>query len=87
MAVAEIDYQDLWQRAVVAAVTVSCDREHAEKVLQRVEDEAAALLGSALVERHRGVDRVVTGHGSRPVDWFLWMNGAYYGSPKRSRKN
>jgi uncharacterized protein YlxP (DUF503 family) len=48
VAVAEIDYQDLWQRAVVAAVTVSSDRGHAEKVLQSVEDEAAALLGSEL---------------------------------------
>ena len=48
VAVAEIDYQDLWQRAVVAAVTVSSDHGHAEKVLQSVEDEAAALLGSEL---------------------------------------
>jgi uncharacterized protein len=50
VAVAEIDYQDLWQRAAVAAVTVSSDRVHAEKVLQSVEDEAAALLGSELAE-------------------------------------
>lgn len=48
VAVAEIDYQDLWQRAAVAAVTVSGDRTHAEKVLQSVEDEAAALLGAEL---------------------------------------
>ncbi len=48
VAVAEIDCQDLWQRAVVAAVTVSSDHTHAEKVLQSVEDEAAALLGSEL---------------------------------------
>jgi uncharacterized protein YlxP (DUF503 family) len=48
VAVAEIDYQDLWQRSVVAAVTVSSDHSHAEKVLQSVEREAAALLGSEL---------------------------------------
>ena len=48
VAVAEIDCQDLWQRGVVAAVTVSSDRAFAEKVLQSVEDEAAALLGSEL---------------------------------------
>ena len=48
VAVAEIDYQDLWQRSVIAAVTVSADRVYAEKVLQSVEDEAAALLGSEL---------------------------------------
>jgi hypothetical protein len=50
VAVAEIDYQDLWQRAAIAAVTVSSDHAHAEKVLQSVEDEAAALLGSELAE-------------------------------------
>ena len=48
VAVAEIEYQDLWQRAAVAAVTVSSDHSHAEKVLRAVEDEAAALLGPAL---------------------------------------
>jgi len=48
VAVAEIDYQDLWQRAAVAAVTVSSDRVHAEKVLRSVEDEAASLLGGEL---------------------------------------
>lgn len=48
VSVAEIDYQDLWQRAAVAAVTVSSDHVHAEKVLQSVEDEAAALLGPQL---------------------------------------
>jgi len=50
VAVAEIDYLDLWQRAAVAAVTVSPDRTHAAQVLQSVEDEAAALLGADLVE-------------------------------------
>jgi uncharacterized protein YlxP (DUF503 family) len=50
VAVAEIDYQDLWQRAAVAAVTVSPDQAHAAIVLQSVEDEAAALLGAYLVE-------------------------------------
>ena len=48
VAVAEIDCQELWQRAVVAAVTVSSDHVHAEKVLQSVEEEAAALLGPGL---------------------------------------
>jgi uncharacterized protein YlxP (DUF503 family) len=49
VAVAEIDHQDLWQRSVIAAVTVSSDHVHAEKVLQSVEDEAASLLGADLV--------------------------------------
>lgn len=50
VAVAEIDCQDLWQRAVIAAVTVSGERKRAEQVLQSVEREAASLLGAALVE-------------------------------------
>ena len=48
VSVAEIDCQDLWQRAVVAAVTVSSDKVQAERVLQSVEDETASLLGPAL---------------------------------------
>ena len=48
VAVAEIDHQDLWQRGTVAAVTVSSDHVHAERVLQSVEEEAAALLGAEL---------------------------------------
>jgi hypothetical protein len=49
VAVAEIDHQDLWQRAAVAAVTVSSDHGHAALVLQSVEKEAAAMLGPELV--------------------------------------
>ena len=48
VSVAEIDCQDLWQRAVVAAVTVSYDKVQAERILQSVEDETASLLGPAL---------------------------------------
>jgi uncharacterized protein YlxP (DUF503 family) len=48
VAVAEIDYQELWQRAALAAVTVSSDHAYAEKLLQSVETEAASLLGSGL---------------------------------------
>jgi uncharacterized protein YlxP (DUF503 family) len=49
VAVAEIDYHDVWQRSLVSAVTVSGDHSHAEQVLQSVEREAAHLLGGALV--------------------------------------
>lgn len=48
VSVAEIDYQDLWQRSAIAAVTVSSDHVHAEKVLRSVEAEAASLLGPEL---------------------------------------
>ena len=50
VAVAEIGYLDLWQRGLVAAVTVSNDQSHAEQVLQNVEREAASILGGLLVE-------------------------------------
>jgi uncharacterized protein YlxP (DUF503 family) len=49
VSVAEIDHQDTWQRATLAAVTVSSDHVHAEKVLRGVEDDAAAMVGGILV--------------------------------------
>ena len=49
VAVAEIGHQDLWQRGLVSAVTVSADHGHAEGVLQAVEREAAGWLGPMLV--------------------------------------
>ncbi len=49
VSVAEIDHQELWQRGLVAVVTVSSDQAHAEQVLQNVEREAALLLGPLLV--------------------------------------
>jgi uncharacterized protein YlxP (DUF503 family) len=49
LAVAEIDYQDVWNRSVVAAVTVSPDRSRAEQVLQAAEREAVRLLGGSLI--------------------------------------
>ena len=48
VSVAEVGHQDLWQRAVLAAVTVSPDKVQAEKVLQAVEHETASLLGPVL---------------------------------------
>ena len=50
VAVSEIAYQDAWQLGVVAAVTVSPDHDHAARVLQAVEREAASLLGPLLVD-------------------------------------
>ncbi|MCS7025834.1 MAG: DUF503 domain-containing protein [Bryobacteraceae bacterium] len=49
VAVAEIDGLDSWQRATVAAVTVSNDRIHAEQILQTVETAAADFLAGALI--------------------------------------
>ena len=50
VAVAEIDYQDIWQRSLISAVTVSSSHSYAEQTLQQVEREAASLLGPVLVE-------------------------------------
>jgi len=47
--VAEIDGQETWQWSVIAAVTVSAERSHCEKMLRTVEDECAAQLGGSLV--------------------------------------
>ena len=49
VSVAEIDHQDLWQRATLAAVTVASDHIHAERVLLGVEEDAADHVGGALV--------------------------------------
>lgn len=48
VSVAEIDFLDSWQNSVVAAVTISNDRVHAEQLLQAVEVHAASVLGGAL---------------------------------------
>jgi uncharacterized protein len=50
VSVAEIDGQGLWQRATVAAVTISSSHQFAENVLRSVENEAAALLGGELAD-------------------------------------
>lgn len=49
VSVAEIAGQDSWQRSVVAAVTVSGDRQRAETLLQLVDADAANVLGGMLV--------------------------------------
>ena len=44
----EVEYQDLWQRAALAAAIVSGDRRHAEEVLgscdRLVQSEALAIV-------------------------------------------
>ena len=49
VAVSEIDFQDTWQRSMIAAVTVASAREPAAHVLQSAERTAAELLGGQLV--------------------------------------
>jgi uncharacterized protein YlxP (DUF503 family) len=49
LAVAEIEDQDIQNRGVLAAVTVSSSRENAAKVLESAERVAADFLGPYLV--------------------------------------
>ncbi len=49
VSVAEIEAQELWQRAVLAVATVSADQGHAEQVMRAAEGEASGLLGPMLV--------------------------------------
>lgn len=36
VSLAELDYQDLWQRTKIGIVIISSDKTHAEKVIQQV---------------------------------------------------
>ena len=49
VAVAELDYQDTWQRAVVGVVTLSNEDHQVEEALQRVLAEADRILGPLVV--------------------------------------
>ena len=49
ISIAEIEYQDTWQSALIAAVTVSSSRLLAAQILEAVERDAAAELGGMLV--------------------------------------
>lgn len=48
--IAEVDYQDLWQRAKLAAVTVSSDNATLERVTQQFVREAENILEDSLVD-------------------------------------
>ena len=49
VAVAELDFEDLWQRSVVGVVTVSNEEQHVEEALQKVLAEADDILGPLIV--------------------------------------
>ncbi len=48
--IAEVDHQDLWQRAKLAAVTVSGDNATLERVTQQFVREAEDILEELLVD-------------------------------------
>jgi uncharacterized protein len=49
IAIAELDGQESWQRAVVGVVTISADTRHLEDSLEKVANESERLLGRDLV--------------------------------------
>jgi uncharacterized protein YlxP (DUF503 family) len=50
VAVAELDFQDVWRSSTVGVVTLSNAEQHVEQSLQRVLDEAGRILGPMLVD-------------------------------------
>lgn len=51
VSVAEVEYQDLWQRARLAVVTVNTDHVHLESTLHSVAAEAASARDAELVDQ------------------------------------
>jgi uncharacterized protein YlxP (DUF503 family) len=49
VAVAEMEYQDVWQRSIICVVTLSTAQQHVEESLQLVLKEADRLLGPVLI--------------------------------------
>jgi len=49
VAVAELDFEETWQRSVVGVVTLSNEEQHVEESLQKVLAEADKILGPLLI--------------------------------------
>jgi uncharacterized protein YlxP (DUF503 family) len=49
VAVAELDHQDLWQRALLGAVSISSSETNLRQVLEGARSESERLLGGDLV--------------------------------------
>ncbi|MCH6553632.1 MAG: DUF503 domain-containing protein [Candidatus Acidiferrales bacterium] len=50
VAVAELDHQELWQRATVGVVSISNDNSHLAQVLETVVHESEKILKGDLVD-------------------------------------
>ncbi len=50
VAVAELDHQELWQRATVGVVSISNDNSHLTQVLETVAHESEKILKGDLVD-------------------------------------
>jgi hypothetical protein len=55
VAVAEVEHQDLWQRARLAVVTVNTDHGHLDATLSAATSEAARTGGLELLDAHTEV--------------------------------
>jgi uncharacterized protein YlxP (DUF503 family) len=55
VSVAEVEHQDLWQRATVAVVSVNTDQVHLEQTLTGVAAEAASARDALLVDQQMEV--------------------------------
>lgn len=51
VAIAELEFQDLWQRARVGVVSISSDEGHLAQSLEEVAGECERLLGRDLIAR------------------------------------
>jgi uncharacterized protein YlxP (DUF503 family) len=52
VAVAELDFEDTWQRSVVGVVTLANEEQFVEESLQKVLAEADRELGSVLISHN-----------------------------------
>jgi uncharacterized protein YlxP (DUF503 family) len=50
VSVAEVDHQDLWQRAQVSVVTVGSDESFLQKVLQEASEEAERIAPDCMIQ-------------------------------------
>lgn len=51
VSVAEVEHQDLWQRATLAVVSVNTDQAHLESTLHSIAGEAATARDVLLVDQ------------------------------------
>ena len=55
VAVAELDHQDIWQRALLGVVSLASDEKAVERLLEAVEHELEKMVGGALIATERTV--------------------------------
>jgi uncharacterized protein YlxP (DUF503 family) len=51
VSVAEVDHQDLWQRATIAVAAVGADQHHLRRVMQAVEKRVDAWIEVEVIHR------------------------------------